>query len=124
MPRLLVEAFVLVLVQLITIFALFLKWLPAILRFLWLLLRMALALSCWLYGRLFALVARLTRIDLSAPRLRLPAALVLSILLGGAGLFVIGAQSVPTILACGVHGLVVALAWDQLAIPRGIITGV
>lgn len=124
MLRLLVEAFVLILVQVITIVALFLKWLPTILRFLWLLLRIVLALSCWLYGRLFALVARLSRIDLSTPRLRLPAALVLSLLLGGLGLLAIGALSVETVIATGVHGLVVGLAWDQLAIPRGIITGV
>lgn len=124
MIRLLVEAFVLILVQVISLITLFFRHLPALLRVLWLALRCGLVLSWWLYQWGFRL-ARRVGVNLTRPPLRVAIctgvslAVVSALVVTGGGVL-----SVPVLLLAATHGLIVGAAWDQLSIPLGLIVGV
>jgi hypothetical protein len=124
MIRLLVEAFVLILVQIITLITLFFKTLPAILRVVWLALRCGLVLSCWLYQWGFRLAGRVG-VNLTRPPLRIALCISVSLVLCAVLVVISGAAfTVPVLLLAATHGLIVGAAWDQLSIPPGLIVGV
>lgn len=124
MIRLLVEAFVLIFVQVISLIALFFRTLPTILRMMWLALRCGLVVSCWLYQWGFRLAGRVG-VNLTRPPLRVVGCISLSLALCAALVVISGAAfTVPVLLLAALHGLVVGAAWDQLSIPPGLIVGV
>ena len=121
MLRLIVSAVVVVLIQVLTAIGLLLQSLPRIMQVLWFVTVAFMALSCVGYRGLFGLVeGRWPGLPLTRQPWRTVASVGLStVLVSGVCLVAGWDLSLPALAGAALHGLLVALAWDQLAVPNG-----
>ena len=123
MLRLLVEAFVVVLVQSLTLLGILMQWLPTILRVAFDVVRIFMALCCLVYRSLLDWLAppfRSLGINITSQPWRSLFAALLS-LGSGAAVCAVAGFAISTWLLVGfvAHGLVVGFIWNQLALPAG-----
>ena len=129
MVRLIFEAILLTLINILSLLGLVIRFLPHILTTARYLAQLFVAASVFVYRLILTRLAPITaflRIDLLNGPWRLVATTLLSVAIG-AGIVLVARWSItPTaVIVSGVHGLLIGIVWDNLGPPsNGLTLGV
>lgn len=123
MLRLIVEVLAVTLIQALSLVGLIMQWLPSILRFMFDVLRLSLAVACTIYRVIATWISPAFRrlgVEITAQPWRSVFAALMSLGIGAAACLTAGVLVTAWVIGgLVVHGLTVGFVWNQLALPDG-----